>query len=41
VDVICHMPNGEALDISRQQVPLLPNFGMTDFCSQGVAIKHA
>jgi hypothetical protein len=35
VDVICHMPNGEALDISRQQVPLLPNFGMTDFCSQG------
>ena len=31
----CKMPNGRLLNISRTQVPILPNFAMTDFGSQG------
>ena len=29
------MPNGIVQHIDRQQVPLVPNFAMTDYCSQG------
>ena len=29
------MPNGKVLSISRDQVPLVPNFAMTDYNSQG------
>ena len=31
----CKMPNGSQLTINREQVPIIPNFAMTDFNSQG------
>ncbi|EKM50409.1 uncharacterized protein PHACADRAFT_104881 [Phanerochaete carnosa HHB-10118-sp] len=31
----CMMPNGKVLTINRDQVPLVPNFAMTDYNSQG------
>lgn len=31
----CKMPNGKLLRITRLQVPIIPNFAMTDFGSQG------
>ncbi|KAA1478943.1 hypothetical protein DENSPDRAFT_752413, partial [Dentipellis sp. KUC8613] len=34
-DVTCTMPNNKNISIKRQQVPIVPNFGMTDYCSQG------
>ena len=33
--VKCIMPNGKVLSISRDQVPPVPNFAMTDYSSQG------
>lgn len=33
--VKCKMPNGRILEIERDQVPVVPNFAMTDFASQG------
>ena len=33
--VKCMMPNGKVLSISRDQIPLVPNFAMTDYNSQG------
>ena len=33
--VKCMMLNGKVLSISRDQVPLVPNFAMTDYSSQG------
>ncbi|KAJ3516296.1 hypothetical protein NMY22_g14242 [Coprinellus aureogranulatus] len=29
------LPNDSAVNLTRQQVPVLPNFAMTDYCSQG------
>ena len=29
------MPNGNVMNIAREQIPLLPNFAMTDYGSQG------
>ncbi|KAF7977845.1 hypothetical protein HWV62_2599 [Athelia sp. TMB] len=34
-DVVCTLNNGEKLSISRSQVPILINFAMTDYSSQG------
>lgn len=31
----CEMPDGSVISISRTQVPVIPNFAMTDYCSQG------
>ena len=31
----CIMPNGKILNINRDQVPLVPNFAMTDYNFQG------
>ena len=33
--VKCKLPNGMLLEILRDQVPVVPNFAMTDFASQG------
>ena len=33
--VKCKLPNGTLLEIVRDQVPVVPNFAMTDFASQG------
>ncbi|KIM72209.1 hypothetical protein PILCRDRAFT_82085 [Piloderma croceum F 1598] len=32
---ICFLPNDEEISLSREQVLVLPNFGMTDYASQG------
>ncbi|KAI0041266.1 hypothetical protein FA95DRAFT_1457107, partial [Auriscalpium vulgare] len=34
-DLTCEMPDDSAWHISRQQVPVIPNYAMTDFASQG------
>ncbi|KAF7982463.1 hypothetical protein HWV62_28017 [Athelia sp. TMB] len=34
-DVVCTLMNGEKLAITRSQVPILINFAMTDYSSQG------
>ncbi|KAA1480111.1 hypothetical protein DENSPDRAFT_789969 [Dentipellis sp. KUC8613] len=34
-DITATMPNGSSMFLTRQQVPILPNFGMTDFGCQG------
>ncbi|TFY61610.1 hypothetical protein EVG20_g6989 [Dentipellis fragilis] len=34
-DITATMPNGSSIFLTRQQVPILPNFGMTDFGCQG------
>ena len=31
----CKLPNGMILEVNRDQVPVVPNFAMTDFASQG------
>ncbi|KLO03749.1 hypothetical protein SCHPADRAFT_811814, partial [Schizopora paradoxa] len=31
----CELPDGSQISISRTQVPVIPNFAMTDYCSQG------
>ena len=31
----CMMPNGKVLSISKDQMPIVPNFAMTDYSSQG------
>ncbi|TFK53369.1 hypothetical protein OE88DRAFT_1625780 [Heliocybe sulcata] len=33
--VTCKMPNNQTEQINRQQIPILPNFAMTDYASQG------
>ncbi|RPD55787.1 hypothetical protein L227DRAFT_477824, partial [Lentinus tigrinus ALCF2SS1-6] len=33
--VKCKLPNGKIIEINRDQVPVVPNFAMTDFASQG------
>ena len=33
--VKCKLPNGMLLEVNRDQVPVVPNFSMTDFASQG------
>ncbi|TFK53320.1 hypothetical protein OE88DRAFT_1711381 [Heliocybe sulcata] len=35
VEIECKMPNDTVERIVRQQVPILPNFAMTDYASQG------
>ena len=35
IKVKCMMPNGKVLSISRDQVPLIPNFAITDYSSRG------
>ena len=35
VKLSCELPNGEVLKINRSQVPIVPNFAMTDYASQG------
>ncbi|EPQ51295.1 hypothetical protein GLOTRDRAFT_27607, partial [Gloeophyllum trabeum ATCC 11539] len=35
MNIQCKMPNNEIVMISRQQIPILPNFAMTDYASQG------
>lgn len=35
VDIRCELPNGTVLSIARDQVPIIGNFAMTDFASQG------
>jgi len=35
ISIKCDMPNDDAMRVSREQVPVLPNFAMTDFASQG------
>jgi len=32
---ICFLPNDDEISLSREQVLVLPNFGMTDYASQG------
>jgi Helitron helicase-like domain at N-terminus/PIF1-like helicase len=34
-NIKCLLPNDSILDISRSQVNVIPNFGMTDYASQG------
>ena len=34
-DISCSMPNGKLVKIWRDQVPVVPNFAMTDYASQG------
>jgi hypothetical protein len=34
IDIRCELPNGSHLSISREQVPIIGNFAMTDFGSQ-------
>ena len=31
----CEVPDGSMIKISRSQIPVIPNFAMTDYCSQG------
>ena len=33
--VPCDLPNDSVVRVSREQVPVLPNFAMTDYASQG------
>ena len=33
--VWCSLPNDDVIPLSREQVPVLPNFAMTDYASQG------
>lgn len=33
--ISCKLPNGMKVNIWRSQVPILPNFAMTDYCAQG------
>src|SRR5882762_448743 len=35
ISVKCDLPNDNILTVSRDQVPVIPNFAMTDFASQG------
>lgn len=32
---VCSLPNDDQISLSREQVPVLPNFAMTDYSSQG------
>ncbi|KLO04883.1 hypothetical protein SCHPADRAFT_840068 [Schizopora paradoxa] len=34
-EVNCEVPDGSIIKINRSQIPVLPNFAMTDYCSQG------
>ncbi len=33
--IVCSLPDGTQMKINRTQVPIIPNFAMTDYCSQG------
>src|SRR6185369_5054901 len=33
--ISCDLPDGTQLKINRSQIPVIPNFAMTDYCSQG------
>ncbi len=33
--ITCDLPDGSTLQIKRSQIPVIPNFAMTDYCSQG------
>ena len=33
--ITCDLPDGTQLKINRSQIPVIPNFAMTDYCSQG------
>ncbi len=33
--ISCDLPDGSVLQINRSQIPVIPNFAMTDYCSQG------
>ncbi len=33
--ITCDLPDGSTLQINRSQIPVIPNFAMTDYCSQG------
>jgi hypothetical protein len=35
ISVPCDLPNDNIVRVSREQVPVLPNFAMTDYASQG------
>ncbi|KIP01810.1 hypothetical protein PHLGIDRAFT_80054, partial [Phlebiopsis gigantea 11061_1 CR5-6] len=35
LEIKCTLPNGRTLSIIREQAPIIPNFAMTDFNSQG------
>jgi hypothetical protein len=35
MSVTCDLPNDSIVKVSREQVPVLPNFAMTDYASQG------
>jgi len=35
ISIKCELPNDNILTVSRDQVPVIPNFAMTDFASQG------
>ncbi|TFK50563.1 hypothetical protein OE88DRAFT_1631374, partial [Heliocybe sulcata] len=35
IDITCKMPDDTEERITRQQIPVLPNFAMTDYASQG------
>jgi hypothetical protein len=35
ISVPCDLPNDSVVRVSREQVPVLPNFAMTDYASQG------
>ncbi|KDQ25378.1 hypothetical protein PLEOSDRAFT_1011016, partial [Pleurotus ostreatus PC15] len=37
--VTCVLPNGTTVSLRRSQVPILPNFAMTDYASQGKTRK--
>lgn len=40
IDITCTMPNGKLIKIWRSQVPIIPNFAMTDYNSQGRTRKY-
>lgn len=33
--IACQVPEGSIITIKRSQIPVIPNFAMTDYCSQG------
>ena len=34
-NIECEVPDGSIIKINRTQIPVIPNFAMTDYCSQG------
>ena len=40
INIACTLPDGKVVNISRGQVPIVLNFGMTDFGSQGRTRKY-